>query len=302
MAAGELDPKIADVNQVIKALQAEILGVMGSAKKAWAHALIAPLFRIPCRELAEMLVRLDQDILRCGWSAGIGSFLAHFVKDVYVSGADYVPKEGPLLVASNHPAAYDVLILSKILGRDDLRIISSNISVVSCLPAIAPHFIFIGDDPFGCITTVRSAVRHLLNGGSLLIFPRGDVEADPAVSPEALDSLRHWSNSLDLFLRNAPQTQTIVSIVSGVLSGSWFHSPVVRLWTEPARRQKVAEIFQVVQHLIRPGSLSIYPSATFSPPLTRDQISPNSSVRGCYLKGIQSIAGEILAAQSEATS
>jgi len=297
MAASELDLNIADVNHVIKALQAEILGVMGLSNKAWAQALIAPLFRIPCRQLAEMLVRLDQDILRCGWSAGIGPFLAHFVKNVRVSGMESVPKEGPLLVASNHPAAYDVLILSKILGRDDLKIISSNITVVSCLPAIAPHFIFIGDDPFGCITTVRSAVRHLLNDGSLLIFPRGNVEADPAVSPGAMDSLKRWSNSLDLFLRNAPQTQTVVSIVSGVLSGSWFHSPLVRLWNEPARRQKVAEIFQVVQHLIRPGSLNLHPSATFSPPLTRDQISPNSSERGCYLRGIQSIAGEILAAQ-----
>jgi hypothetical protein len=298
MTTGELENPIADVNRVIEALQAEILGIMNLADQVWAHTLIAPLFQIPCRKLAGLLVRLDLDIARCGLPAGIGSFLARFVQDVRASGVDSVPKEGPLLVVSNHPAAYDVVILSRLLGRDDLKIISSNISVVSCLPAVAPHFIFTGDDPFGRIATVRSAIRHLLNGGALLIFPRGEVEADPAVSPGALDGLARWSESLDLFLRNAPQTQTIVSIVSGVLSGRWFHNPLVRLWKEPERRQKVAEIFQVVQHVIKPGSLNFHPAVTFSPPLRREQISPESSTPGGYLKGIQTIAGEMLEAQS----
>jgi putative hemolysin len=36
---------------------------------------------------------------------------------------------------------------------------------------------------------VQSTIRHLRSGGSVLIFPRGRMEPDPAVLPGALESM-----------------------------------------------------------------------------------------------------------------
>ncbi len=88
-------------------------------------------------------------------------------------------------MVSNHPAAYDVIILAASLPRDDLKIISSPVSVANYLPAVRPHFIFISEDAHKRMGTVRAALRHLREGGALLIFPRGDAEPDPAVTPGA---------------------------------------------------------------------------------------------------------------------
>ena len=120
--------------------------------------------------MARLLAELDRNVAEYGWQGGAQRFLTHFVQRAQVSGAESLPREGPLLVVSNHPAAYDVIILAASLPRDDLKIISSPVSVANCLPALRPHFIFISEDTHERMGTVRAALRHLREGGALLIF------------------------------------------------------------------------------------------------------------------------------------
>ncbi len=275
-----------DEAAVMAAILHEIQGVMGLTRRKRLFQAVSIPLRPAVRRMARLLSKLEQEVSERGWQAGARSFLAHFVSNTRVYGAESLPQQGALLVVSNHPAAYDVLILAATLPRDDLKIISSNIAVISCLPAIASHFIFISEQAHGRMATVRAALRHLEQGGALLIFPRGDVEPDPAVSPGALQSLQNWSPSLDLFLRKAPQTRTVVTIVSGVLSPHWMRNPLVRLWKRPEQRQKIAEIFQVVQQLAWRPELALIPRVNFSPALASVELGGAASAPGGYLQGV----------------
>jgi hypothetical protein len=136
------------------------------------------------------------------------------------------------------------------------------------LPSIAPHFIPISEDPYRRMAAVRAALQHLLDGRALLIFPRGDVEIDPALSPQALEGISRWSPSLELFLRRAPRASLVIATVGGVLSARWFNHPILRLWKKTEQRQKVAEIIQVAEQLILSRKPQLSPLVYFSPPLT----------------------------------
>jgi hypothetical protein len=122
------------------------------------------------------------------------------------------------------------------------------------------------------MTTVRSIIRQLECGGSLLIFPSGTIDPDPDIMPGAYEALEEWSPSLDVILRKVPQTQIIVTIVSGVLNPSFLRNPLARLHKGLRERQKVAEFLQVAQQLFFPKSLSLLPRVSFSPPVSVFQL------------------------------
>ena len=244
---------------------------MGLARDSRTARLAAALFGPPARRLATLLVQLDQDVANGGLSAGAGNLLAGLIRDYRVDPPEAIPREGALLVASNHPGAYDLLILVASLGRDDLKIISSDIRILRHLPSVAPHFIPISEDPRRRMAAFRAGLRHLLDGQALLLFPRGDVEIDPALSPEAFQGIDRWSSSLELYLRRAPETQLIIAIVGGVLSARWFNNRLVRLWKKAEQRQKVAEIVQVAEQLVLSRKPSLRPKVLFSPPLVFPQ-------------------------------
>ena len=268
------------------AIVTEFLGVLTLRDKPWARSVVAALFRLPVQRMAEKLIGLDENVAAHGWSAAMGLFLQDFVADYRVRGLDNVPRSGPLLVICNHPGSYDMPILSTVMGRDDLKIIASDISIVRLLPSIREHFIFISRDVHKSMLTVRSAIRHLKSGGSVLIFPRGEVEPDQDVSPEALPDFERWSLSSELFLRKVPQTQVLAVFAKGVLSPRWINHPIVRSWKKPARRQKVAEVLQVAQQLAGRKKFSLTPSLSFSSLLTVDDLGSLAMPEGDLLKAM----------------
>jgi hypothetical protein len=97
-------------------------------------------------------------------------------------------------------------------------------------------------------------IRHLRDGGSVLIFPSGNVDPDPAILPGADRALDGWSRSLDLLLRSVPETRVLLTIVSDVLLPSLALNPLTRLRKELRDRQKIAEFLQVsLQMILRWG-------------------------------------------------
>jgi len=263
-----LNPSPVDTVTLQRLLLNEVHGMMGLREHRALQALVNRILRVPIRRLADLLSDTNRDISEQGFAAAMTTLLTYFVRQVYVRGAELIPSTGPLLVVSNHPAAYDMPILASIMGRDDLKIITSEIPAAHWLPGIESHFIMIGRNAHDRMAAVRLSVRHLRDGGALLIFPRGNVDPDPAVSPGASEALELWSPSLDLFLRQAPETRLEVSIVSGVLSPKAFHNPLTYIRRQPYERQKVAEILQVAYQMLFPSRLLLEPQASFGRPLT----------------------------------
>jgi hypothetical protein len=140
------------------------------------------------------------------------------------------------------------------------------------LPATGERFIITTPDAHDRMMAVRAILRHLKAGKTLLLFPSGTVDPDPDVMPGLESALETWSPSLDLILRKLPDTQIVVSIISGVLTPESFRHPLARIRKHPRDRQKMAEFVQTLRQIFKPESVPLHARATFAQPITADSI------------------------------
>jgi len=284
-----------DVDVVTDVLFSQIMSVMGLKQPNWVSRFLFLILSSPVKRMSTMLVEFDQNISKKGCNQATKEFMGHFVTKVDLRGAENIPEQGPLLLMCNHPAAYDVIIVVACIRRDDLKILASDVQFIKKLPNIANLLIPVPYHIPSRLQTVRASIQHLKNGGALLIFPRGDVEPDPAVSPGAEQSLNGWSASLELFLRKVPQTMSVVAIASGILSKRWFKNPLIKLWKKYEQRQKVAEIFQVATQLITGKMPKSTPMVSFSPSLSIDDLGGEDAPEGTLLASLIDQARRLLA-------
>jgi hypothetical protein len=282
----QLAPRPPKVEEFTDALFAQLMDVMGINRPNWISRCIFFLLKSPVKRMSRLLVELDGNTAQNGWNSAVNQFRDNFISEVNLLGEEKIPRQGPLMVVCNHPAAYDVAIVAAAILRDDLKIMASDVPIVHMLPNVTEHLIPVPYDIPSRMQTVRSTLRHLQNDGAVLLFPRGDVEPDPAVSPGAELSLAGWSPSIELFLRKVPQTITVVAIASGILSKSWFKNPMINLWKKYEQRQKVAEIFQISFQLLTGKIPNVKPKVSFSAPLTIADLGGEDAPDGALLASL----------------
>jgi len=273
----------------------QLLKVMGLKRSNWLSWLLFFILSAPIRKMSTIVVELDRNIANKGFHTAVTQFMGYFIANTQIHGAEAIPQTGPLMVVCNHPAATDILLLIASIRRDDLKVLASDISIIQKLPNIAEHSIPVPYHIPSRLQTVRRVIQHLNSGGAILLFPRGDVEPDPTVSPGAEESLAGWSPSIELFLRRVPQTITVVAIASGVLSKKWFNNPLFRLWKKYEQRQKVAEIFQITSQLLTGKMPKSTPMINFSVPLTMDDLGGKNSPEGTLFVNLIEQARYLLA-------
>jgi hypothetical protein len=116
------------------------------------------------------------------------------------------------------------------------------------------------------MSALRESIRHLEQGGALLIFPRGVVEPDPAFFAEAESSIEKWSPSVRILLDSVPRLKWVVAVVSGVVSNKALQFPIARRKRELTERQLLAEFYQIARQVMSPRwfqqtiSLSLAPA------------------------------------------
>jgi len=282
------------VKDVTSALFAQLMNVMGLPPGSWLARGLHPILRAPIQRMSRLLVEVDLNIPICGWNAAVKQFLDNFITQLHLHHSENLPPQGPLMVVCNHPAALDVVILSVAVKRDDLKIIASDIPILQMFPYIRQHIIQVYYDISSRLGTVRNTIRHLEQGGAILIFPRGDVEPDPAVSPGAIQSIDGWSPSIELFLRRVPSTMTVTAIASGMLSTGWYKNPLINLWKKYEQRQKVAEIFQISSQLVTGRTPHATPTVSFSQPLSLAELGGENASQGALLAGVIARTKELL--------
>ena len=205
------------VRKLQETITDEVIKSMGLSALRWPRKLLPPLMSPATRRFAELFAAFDQDARQLGMNEAARRFLPHLVRSCQQSGASSVPQEGPLLVASNHPGATDAVAIAASLPRQDLKIVITDVPFTRALLAADDHLIFTPHEPVARANTVREILRHLMNGGAVLIFPSGHLDPDPAFMAGAAKGLEDWSRSVALILRRAPQTWLLVTIVGGVL-------------------------------------------------------------------------------------
>jgi len=272
-----LDHKL---DELYSSLISELTRAMALPQTDNVHRVIEWILGGAILRFSKLLLDFDAEIEHKGPVAGVQSFLPHFIENHEVRGEEIIPRSGPLLIVSNHPAAFDSLIISAHVNRSDYKIITSEIPPYHYLPHVLQHVIFSPPvkDTVGRMQTVRHAIHHLKEGGALLIFPRGRIESDPAFMPDPGAEFDQWSRSLEILLRRVPQTRVLVTIVGGVIAPAAMRHPIT--WFRKARsdRQRLAFMYQALRQILSGKELyGLTPRVTFGEVLSelnRQQILP----------------------------
>ena len=163
------------VHQLSESFIFELTKAMALPQTDSVRGLMRLMFGRATRRFSEVALGLDREVEQNGSAAGARWLLPHFVAGHEARGMEIIPIDGPLVIAANHPASYDGLVISACVNRPDYKIIIGEIPPYRCLPHVSQHAIFSPNvkNTFGRMQTARNAIQHLKDGGALLIFPRG---------------------------------------------------------------------------------------------------------------------------------
>jgi len=255
----------------------EIILAFGLPKTPANRRIFSLLLGRVTNRLAGICVQTDRMIQTQGFPAAVGWMAGHWVRQVHTRGADTVPPVGQLLVVSNHVGAYDILVVPSQLNRPDILIIASDTPFFKSLPNASRHMLYASAEPGSRMLAARQGLQHLQAGGALLLFGTGLVDPDPQVYPHAEAEIRNWSGSIDLFLREVPRTQLVVSILSGIVLPRWAHSPLTWLRRVDWQKRRIAEYGQVIEQLLFPRKPDITPFMTIAPPVSVEVLRSESA-------------------------
>ena len=207
------------------------------------------IFHAPAHKFARQILTFDADVARRGLALAAQSLFNQYAQTLQIFGEKNIPSTGPALFLSNHPGMVDTLALFIAIQRVDLRILAIERPFLKSLTHTSGQLIFINDDPTRRMSAVKKTAAHLKAGGAALTFPAGKIDPDPAVYSGAIEALSGWSDSASVFVRFAPETKIIPTLVSGVLWDKAVKHPLTRIKKTQYEREKLGAAFQLLMHI-----------------------------------------------------
>jgi 1-acyl-sn-glycerol-3-phosphate acyltransferase len=229
----------------------DLLSAFGLGGLRRGRRLLELLSWVPARRMARQIATYDQIVGESGLRAGGAWALERMVRRVEIEGRERVPREGSLLLVSNHPGLADAVALFTSIPRPDLRVVAAEWPLLDALPNTSRYLITVAKASSSRFGVLRAAARHLRHGGAVLNFPAGRMEPDPAVLPGAVEALERWSTSVDLFARLAPDLTVVPVAVSGVFSPIALRNPLTYLRRREEDRRWLASNLQMLVPALR---------------------------------------------------
>jgi hypothetical protein len=265
-----------EIHRLSQFLIDEIVMAFGLKRSAFSRRVFVFLLNRVTTRLSTICILTDHKVATEGFPAATGWMASHWIREVTTRGAGSIPPKGPLLVISNHVGAYDILIVPSQINRKDIKIIASDSPFFRNLLNSSRHMIYASDEPGNRMAAARKGLAYLKEGGCLLLFGTGLIDPDPAVYPNAESEIGNWSSSIDFFLRQVPEAQVVISILSGIVMPKWANSPLTWLRRIDWQKRRIAEYGQVIEQLLFPRKPSISPTMTISPPITVEELRHDS--------------------------
>jgi len=261
------------VKNLSESLIDEIVAAVGLPTTKFNHAIFRVLFNKSINQFAYFGLTFDQIASEQGLPAASEWGLANFCEGVKAHGLENIPENGPLLVVSNHPGAYDGLVLfSKLVGHT-IRSVSSEIPFIHLLPNTRQYFLFAPrKDVRERMLVMRNAVHHLREGGAVVYFASGHRDPDPTVYPEGIKPIDNWLDSFDVFFKYVKDLRVLPVIMAGMISPKWVNHPITCLRKKQIDKQRLAEFGQVITQFRKPGRLMLNPEISFGRPFTEDDL------------------------------
>lgn len=217
------------------------------------HVACAPF----ALELTRLCLKMEGMIARDGHLKGASEWLLDIgSKGMHVDGEAHVPLTGPVLFVGNHAGLGDAHALMAASPRRDTQLLANDFGLLPGLPAMRRHVIVV--DQRRPVASIRAALRQLKAGKSLLLYPRGEIEADPGLYLEAaLETLPQWSRSVELLARHVPDLVIVPFAVGGVISRKALRNPIVRRYRDRDKRHFLAATFQMLFPAYRDPVISL---------------------------------------------
>jgi hypothetical protein len=240
------------VKKIRHSITDEIFFALGMKRTGFLRKNLGGLFNLPTHRFARMMAAVDQATGHGDLSAGCQTMSNFLNVQTLIKGEENIPLNGPAIILSNHPGAYDSIALGACVKRLDFKFIVGETRLYHALPNIRPLLIMVSLDTAQTMLALRQAIAHLQQGGILLQFGSGLIEPDPAIRPVGDEVFDKWSRSLEIMLRKVPQTRVVPAIASGVLQERFASHPLTWLRKDAMDKRRLAEFTQVIQQLIWP--------------------------------------------------
>jgi len=240
----------------------DFLAALGLGHVRRGRRFLELLCRRLARRFAREMLAYDAVVGERGLAAGGLWASSHYLERWSVEGQGRVPQDGPLLIVSNHPGLYDAALLFASIPRDDLLVIAAERPFLWALPNTSRHLLYVGGES-GRQGVVRAAASHLRRRGSILTFPGGEIEPDPALRPGEADRVASWTDSALILARLAPDLAVVPAAVSGVHSAAAQRHPLTKL----RRAQKDREWLGAMLQVVASGLARVEPRVAFGEPV-----------------------------------
>lgn len=185
------------------------------------------------------------------------TLLDGYSRDIRIHGTEHVPLSDPVLFVGNHAGIGDSLMVYMSSPRTDIYTLLYNNGMLKRFEEFHRYSIIVDKD--NPMLSLRSTIRHLKAGQSVLLFPRGHVEDDPALYLEsALATLAEWSNSIEFLARKVPNLQVVPFAVGGLISRKAMANPIVQRYKTRNYQHFLAGTFQMVTPFYHDPIASIF--------------------------------------------
>jgi 1-acyl-sn-glycerol-3-phosphate acyltransferase len=259
----QLTPILTQRRQIARIVARESAETLVGRPTGLRVEVVRRLIRPVADHVAGRFVAYDR-ALGGGMRQGSTSIVDDATGGLAVEGRDRVPARGPLLVVANHPGISDAVVLLAALGREDAWIVTAEYPFLRAMRLASLRFLFVSDDRGDRLSAFRRIVERLRAGDTVIVFPAGGLELDPALSREAaIASVATWSRSVELLARLAHGTVVVPAAVSGVVSRSAFDHPLAKRRVVPKERQRMATLLQLALPAYQANRVSI----RFGPPI-----------------------------------
>ncbi len=221
--------------------------------------LLRKMFFKPAQKFARQMLDFDSAIEYSGLPEASHLAGRLYTRDIRVFNSDHVP-DSAFLALSNHPGMTDTLAIFSALNRRDLKIIALDRPFLKALPNTSKQLFYVKDDSASRMTLVRQVSGHLRGGGAALTFPSGQIEPDPDIYTDAVESLKMWTDSVGVFIRMAPETAILPILVRNVIWDKTAKHPLLKIKKTKDEREKLAVALQLLSMVVfksRPTTVTV---------------------------------------------
>jgi 1-acyl-sn-glycerol-3-phosphate acyltransferase len=219
---------------------------------------------------ADNMAMFNRDLVTRGLAEAAAALCARYGGRVVVEGLQHIPKDGPVLLVSNHPGMFDTLAIFATLPRTDIQAIARPQPLLGLLSSLTPNLLMLPDEGAGRAGSLRQILQTLRTGGALLIYPAGHLEPEPMLvgrhglsDPSASEALGPWSNGAGTLVKLAARQDVSLKVIPtslvGVLSTStwrWF-GPLLRFRKSLRGREDLTAVLQVAFPEVGPTTIRV---------------------------------------------